>query len=98
MSCLKSFLPGQEAGNVEVVLEAGFGDFCKDPDEIAREVACWLQDEELLATMSRRTEKVGHPTAASEIVQDIGNITHAWMDINLASNNGLRRSTLGSSL
>ena len=92
-----SFLPGQEAGNVEVVLEAGFGDFCKDPDEIAREVACWLKDDELLAAMSRRADQVGHPTAASEIVQDIGEITRAWMGINSASNNGGRRSIHGSS-
>ncbi len=82
---------------MEVVLEAGFGDFCKDPDEIAREVACWLNDEELLATMSRKAGQLGHPTAASEIVQDIGDITHAWMGINSVSNNGGRISILGSS-
>jgi UDP-N-acetylglucosamine:LPS N-acetylglucosamine transferase len=93
-----SFLPGQEVGNVEVVLKAGFGDFCHDPAEIAREVACWLQDEGLLATMSNLTSEVGHPTAAAEIVQDIGNIAHAWIDINLAANNGDRRSILESSL
>jgi 1,2-diacylglycerol 3-beta-galactosyltransferase len=92
-----SFLRGQEAGNVEVVLEVGFGDFYKDPDEIAREVACWLKDDKLLAAMSRSAYQVGHPTAASEIVQDIGEIRHAWMGINSASNNGGRRSIHGSS-
>lgn len=94
----RSYLPGQEAGNVDVVLDAGFGDYCKDPDEIAREVACWLKDDELLATMSKSASEVGQPTAAADIVQDIGNITHAWIDINLAANNGERRSILTSSL
>jgi UDP-N-acetylglucosamine:LPS N-acetylglucosamine transferase len=79
-----------------VVLEAGFGDFCKDPNEIAREVACWLQDEDLLSTMSRRADAMGHPSAAAEIVEDIGSITLAWMEINAASNNGIRRSILES--
>ena len=89
---LRSFLPGQESGNVDVVLEAGFGDFCQDPDEIAREVACWLKDDDLLATMSKSASEVGHPHAAEDIVLDIGNITKAWMDVNLVANSGKRTS------
>lgn len=77
-----SFLPGQEAGNVDVVLEGGFGDYNKDPDFIGREVACWLKDEKLLDSMSVAAQKIGHPNAASEIVQDIGDITHTWMELN----------------
>lgn len=79
---LTSFLPGQEAGNVDLVLENGFGDFDKDPDFIANEVATWMKDDKLLAKMSVAAQKVGHPDAASEIVQDIGEITHTWMDLN----------------
>lgn len=30
-----SHLPGQEAGNVDIVLNGGFGDFCEDPGESA---------------------------------------------------------------
>ena len=29
-----SHLPGQEAGNVDIVLNGGFGDFCEDPGEL----------------------------------------------------------------
>ena len=94
LSTTFSFLPGQEAGNVEVVLDAGFGEFCTNPTEIAQMVACWLLDEGLLATMSKRTAQVGHPTAAAEIVQDIGEVTHAWMEVNSASNNGIRTSII----
>jgi hypothetical protein len=51
-----------------------------------------------MSTMSRRADAVGHPTAAAEIVQDIGSITLAWMKINAESNNGSRRSILESSI
>jgi 1,2-diacylglycerol 3-beta-galactosyltransferase len=77
-----SFLPGQEAGNVDVVLEGGFGDYNKNEEGIAEEVACWLQDENLLNTMSVAAREVGHPHAAEDIVIDIGDTTHAWMDLN----------------
>jgi 1,2-diacylglycerol 3-beta-galactosyltransferase len=73
---LTSFLPGQEAGNVNVVLDGGFGDHCEDPDGIADEVSCWLQDEQLMTVMSRQAQEVGHPHAASDIVLEIGQATH----------------------
>jgi 1,2-diacylglycerol 3-beta-galactosyltransferase len=76
---ITSFLPGQEAGNVNIVLDGGFGDFCVDPDDIGNEVSCWLNDDDLMKEMSRKSTAVGHPDAASEIVQDIGQITHEWM-------------------
>jgi 1,2-diacylglycerol 3-beta-galactosyltransferase len=77
-----SFLPGQEAGNVDVVLEGGFGDYCKESEGIAEEVACWLQNEDLMETMSLAASKIGHPHAASDIVKDIGEITHSWLELN----------------
>mmetsp|Transcript_448 Transcript_448/g.1087 ORF Transcript_448/g.1087 Transcript_448/m.1087 type:complete len:125 (+) Transcript_448:101-475(+) len=88
---LTSFLPGQEAGNVEVVLESGFGDFCKKPTEIAARVASWLDDEDKMVQMSKNSQMMGHPDAASEIVLDIGDITQTYMDLN-----GKRRSILSS--
>lgn len=79
---LTSYLPGQEAGNVDFVLEKGFGDYCDEPVTIADEVTCWLQDSKLLETMSHEAQKAGHPTAAADIVKDIGSITHTWMALN----------------
>jgi len=73
---LTSFLPGQEAGNINVVLDGGFGDHCEDPDCIADEVSCWLQDEQLMRVMSQQAREVGHPHAASDIVLEIGQATH----------------------
>lgn len=79
---LTSYLPGQEAGNVDVVLDGGFGDFCSDPNGIADEVACWLQDEPLLEIMSKAATVVGAPNAASDIVLDIGKFTEECMEKN----------------
>jgi hypothetical protein len=65
-----------------VVLEAGFGDYCGDPPEIASRVAKWLQDEPVLFQMSRAARKAGHPHAADDIVKDIGFETVTWMEMN----------------
>ena len=77
-----SFLPGQEAGNVDVVLESGYGDYNEDPVSIAHEVGCWLQDSELMKSMSQSAYKAGNPYAADEIVNDIGSETISWMQLN----------------
>jgi 1,2-diacylglycerol 3-beta-galactosyltransferase len=79
---LTSFLPGQEAGNVDYVVDFGFGDYCEDPVAIAEEVAGWLKDPTLLEVMSHRAQAAGRPNAASEIVLDIGSETHVWKALN----------------
>jgi 1,2-diacylglycerol 3-beta-galactosyltransferase len=79
---LTSFLPGQEAGNVDYVLENGFGDYCRKPAKIAETVSSWLQNPSYLAELSHKSSNVGHPQAAEEIVLDIGSITHTWKVLN----------------
>eukprot|EP00551_Chaetoceros_affinis_P003805 CAMPEP_0203661292 /NCGR_PEP_ID=MMETSP0088-20131115/59534_1 /ASSEMBLY_ACC=CAM_ASM_001087 /TAXON_ID=426623 /ORGANISM="Chaetoceros affinis, Strain CCMP159" /LENGTH=607 /DNA_ID=CAMNT_0050523955 /DNA_START=102 /DNA_END=1925 /DNA_ORIENTATION=- len=68
---ITSFLPGQEAGNVDIVLDGGFGAFKKKPHQIADVVTSWMGDEDKLDEMSRRSSEVGNPQAASEIMEDI---------------------------
>jgi 1,2-diacylglycerol 3-beta-galactosyltransferase len=77
-----SHLPGQEAGNVDIVLDGGFGDYCEVPETIALEIACWLQDSQLIDVMSKKAKEVGHPHAAEEIAKDIGDTTHEFMERN----------------
>jgi 1,2-diacylglycerol 3-beta-galactosyltransferase len=79
---MTSFLPGQEAGNVDFVIENGFGDYCDEPVSIAQEVTSWLQDHKLLETMSHKATASGRPHAAADIVIDIGSTTHTWMALN----------------
>ena len=79
---MTSFLPGQEAGNVDIVLENDFGKFNDKPPEIAEIVTSWLKDPDFCAEMSRRAVTVGRPNAAKEIVIDIGTSANAWKSLN----------------
>ncbi|CAB9497829.1 Monogalactosyldiacylglycerol synthase 2, chloroplastic [Seminavis robusta] len=78
---MTSFLPGQEAGNVDVVLENNFGEYNDKPVEISEIVSGWLQNPELLAEMSKNAKSVGRPHAAEEIVIDIGTCANAWKSL-----------------
>lgn len=81
---LTSFLPGQEEGNVDFVVDGGFGSFCQDTDTeaVAEEVALWLNDELKLQEMSDAAKRAGHPHAARDIVQQIGDSTLKWKALN----------------
>jgi UDP-N-acetylglucosamine:LPS N-acetylglucosamine transferase len=81
---LTSFLPGQEEGNVDYVVEGGFGAYCQDtdPQAIAEEVALWLNDDEKLAAMSKAAKSLGAPNAARDIVKQIGDSTLKWRELN----------------
>lgn len=76
---ITSFLPGQEAGNVDIVLDGEFGAFSQKPRIIANTVSSWLKDDndDILDRMSRRSREAGNPQAASDIIQDI--IKHSIM-------------------
>ena len=81
---LTSFLPGQEEGNVDYVVDGGFGAYChdSDPQAIAEEVADWLLHEDKLAELSRAAKAKGAPYAARDIVKQIGDSTLNWIDLN----------------
>ena len=81
---LTSFLPGQEEGNVDFVVDGGFGSFCQDTDTqaVAEEVALWLNDELKLKEMSEAAKKLGRPHAARDIVKQIGDSTLKWKSLN----------------
>mmetsp|Transcript_1436 Transcript_1436/g.2268 ORF Transcript_1436/g.2268 Transcript_1436/m.2268 type:complete len:644 (+) Transcript_1436:134-2065(+) len=81
---LTSFLPGQEEGNVDYVIDGKFGAFCSDTDPlgIAEEVSAWMLDDEKLATLSKAAKSNGNPNAAAEIVQAIGDRALKWKKIN----------------
>lgn len=81
---LTSFLPGQEEGNVGFVVDGGFGTFCEDsnPQEVARQVGEWLQDDDKMRQMSEAAKAKGAPYAARDIVQMIGDSTLKWREHN----------------
>jgi Glycosyltransferase family 28 C-terminal domain len=81
---LTSYLPGQEEGNVDYVIDGGFGAFCSDSDPIgiAEEVCMWLTDETKLRAHSRAAKSKGHPHAARDIAHIIGSRTLKWIEHN----------------
>lgn len=81
---LTSFLPGQEEGNVDFVIDGEFGTFISDIDTsgIAKEVSEWLLDEDKINELSKNAKKRGAPSAARDIVKQIGDITLKWKKIN----------------
>ena len=81
---LTSFLPGQEEGNVDYVVDGKFGAYChdSDPPAIAEEVADWLSHEDKLAELSQAARSKGAPFAARDIVKQIGDSTLNWIDLN----------------
>lgn len=80
---LTSFLPGQEEGNVDYVIEGEFGTFVSDadPQSISDVVASWLLDEDKLKELSDNAHKRGAPHAAAEIVEAIGESVLRWKRI-----------------
>lgn len=81
---LTSFLPGQEEGNVDYVVQGEFGTFVSDsdPQGISDVVANWLTDEQKLKHLSANAKKCGAPDAAAEIVEAIGESALRWKNIN----------------
>jgi Glycosyltransferase family 28 C-terminal domain len=81
---LTSFLPGQEEGNVDYVVEGGFGAYIKDSDPIgiAEELCLWLKDERKLQTLGKAAKAKGAPYAARDIAKAIGESTLKWMELN----------------
>jgi 1,2-diacylglycerol 3-beta-galactosyltransferase len=68
---LSSHLPGQEWGNVDIVVKGGFGDFSEKPEKIASTVSGWLQDEEKLREMKKKALAMGRPDATRRIAEDL---------------------------
>mmetsp|Transcript_14858 Transcript_14858/g.33166 ORF Transcript_14858/g.33166 Transcript_14858/m.33166 type:complete len:761 (+) Transcript_14858:291-2573(+) len=81
---LTSFLPGQEEGNVDFVVDNGFGAFVSDSDPmgVAEVVASWLLDTKKMKELSQAASVCGAPNAAAEIVKSIGEETLKWRETN----------------
>jgi len=81
---LTSFLPGQEEGNIDFVVNGEFGEYISDtnPSDIAQELAKWLMDENKMAKLSDAAKAHGAPNAARDIVKNIGDLSLQWKKIN----------------
>jgi 1,2-diacylglycerol 3-beta-galactosyltransferase len=72
---LSGFIPGQEEGNVEYVIDKGVGTWVEKPQLIAATLAHWLQPEnETLTQMAQKAQSLGRPQAALDIAAEIFNL------------------------
>ncbi|KAA8496612.1 putative monogalactosyldiacylglycerol synthase, chloroplastic [Porphyridium purpureum] len=69
---LSSFLPGQEAGNVELVVKSGSGACCEQPKKLARVLRGWIGDDQALKAMSRASRAQGTRDATLIIARILG--------------------------
>ena len=67
---LSGFIPGQEEGNVSLVVENDVGAYCDAPEGIAAIINDWAGGNELVQ-MAARARKLGRPRAAYDIVDEI---------------------------
>ena len=69
---LSGFVPGQEEGNVEYVINKGVGTWAEKPRRIADTLAQWLQPgNETLTHMAQKAQRLGRPQAALDIAAEI---------------------------
>jgi len=75
---LSGFVPGQEEGNVEYVINKGVGTWAEKPQRIAATLAQWLQPEnEILPQMAQKAQRLGRPQAALDIAAEIFSLAQA---------------------
>jgi len=75
---LSSFIPGQEEGNVEYVIDNGVGTWAEKPQLVAATLAQWLQPEnDTLTYMAQKAQRLGRPQATLDIAATIFNLAQA---------------------
>jgi 1,2-diacylglycerol 3-beta-galactosyltransferase len=75
---ISGFIPGQEEGNVEYVINSGAGTLTERPQLIAATLAQWFQPEnETLTHMAQKAQRAGRPQAALDIAAEIFNLAQA---------------------
>jgi 1,2-diacylglycerol 3-beta-galactosyltransferase len=75
---LSGFVPGQEEGNVEYVINKGVGTWAEKPQRIADTLAQWLQPgNETLTHMAQKAQILGRPQAALDIAAEIFSLARA---------------------
>jgi len=74
---ISGYLPGQETGNVDFVVNGGFGDYSSKPERIAATVSSWLEDDRLLQQMSERSLAASRPGATDAIADDIATLVQS---------------------
>lgn len=71
---LTHYLPGQEEGNVDYVVNGGAGAYAPEPEQVREIVREWLSRPDLLEAFAARAAAMGYPDAALDAARLIGDI------------------------
>ena len=70
-------IPGQETGNVQLVVENDAGVYAPKPDKVADTVALWLAEgEERLAQRAENARRIAYPNAVWDIAEAVWEWAH----------------------
>jgi len=83
-----AYLPGQEEGNMQFVVDNDLGIYSTDAEVIGATASSWLADPERLAEMRRRAKTFAMPSASIDIARDLG-VVYGSTYSSLASRVGL---------
>lgn len=74
---LSDAIPGQEEGNVQLVVESGAGVYAPKPEEVADAVAQWLSEgDDGLRKRAENARKIAHPNAVWDIADEVWTFAH----------------------
>jgi 1,2-diacylglycerol 3-beta-galactosyltransferase len=74
---LSSRIPGQEDGNVRLVVENDAGAYAPEPEQVAATLAQWLSEgREALLARAERARKIARPDAVWEIAEEVWQAAH----------------------
>ena len=77
---LTSYLPGQEEGNVEFVVQAGAGSYAPSSRGLAAEIGRLRDDPAALAAMRAASALAGRPRAAADIAGLLAEAAIGWSE------------------
>ena len=70
-------IPGQETGNVQLVVDNDAGIYAPKPEKVADTVALWLSEgEERLAKRSENAKRIAYPNAVWDIAESVWEWAH----------------------
>jgi 1,2-diacylglycerol 3-beta-galactosyltransferase len=71
---LYHFLPGQETGNVDYVVNNGAGIWAPSPGQIVGVLKTWLDDPDVLQRFAAASSHLAHPAATRQIARRLVNL------------------------
>jgi 1,2-diacylglycerol 3-beta-galactosyltransferase len=66
---LFDFVPGQEEGNPQYVIQAGAGAYCPRPAQVVNTLRAWLADPRRLEDMGVKARAISRPNAAFNVAR-----------------------------